>query len=148
MSRGDFWCTSTVDRCLKAAALFEMAAGEKDATVGGLEPWLGLGLEGPSSEGRADDGDMEPIQGVSKKTKNQYLNDGKKSVDINVDVGHTKCSHAMSLCSSSPAVRGLWLVIGATNNTLRIFSCSSRAHGVHPGCLGCCWIIILWLTGL
>ncbi len=36
MSKGDFWCTRTVDLCLFADGACDSVTGENDATVGGF----------------------------------------------------------------------------------------------------------------
>jgi hypothetical protein len=36
MSKGDFWCTRMVDRCLFAEDACDSVTGEKEATVGGF----------------------------------------------------------------------------------------------------------------
>lgn len=89
-SKGDFWCTKMVDRCLVVGEGFP-DAGENTAIVGGLRSSLGLpdSVSGP----RAGDEVISASQGVSDVCQSRRYRKRVKSSG-RCRNQHTKRSHA------------------------------------------------------
>lgn len=90
MSKGDFRCTTIVDRCLVAGEEIP-DVGEKAAVVGGLRS--SLDFPDPDSDPRAGDEFISAIQGVSDSFQSRR-NEKEGESSRRCPNQHTKRSHA------------------------------------------------------
>jgi hypothetical protein len=88
-SRGDFWCTKMVDRCLSVEAEWVKVEGEKAATVGGFGSPLGPGEAFWEDRGGED---MWSIQGRSGYMLEEKGRDAVQAEGVCL----AKCSHAIT----------------------------------------------------